>query len=539
MRERFSVRRIAIAVIVVTSACAPRRSRRSSSAARCGGPCRIRAARSLPGAEVTIVLVATNEKQTVTTDSEGAYVAPNLKPGTYKITVAKQGFKSAAVAEVKLDVQQSRSVDVTLELGQATEVVTVSGRAATVETTSSTVSQTIENKRLVDLPLNGRNPFSLATLAPGVAPAPGSSPFISGGRNATSEVTIDGVSNVNAENNVSILDLNYTPSVDAVQEFSVQTNAVSAEFGRLGGGVINLITKSGSNAFHATAFGFGRNSKLDATNFFTNRAGQKPGSFTRNQFGGNVGGPRLREQDVLLRELRGPAAEVGHGVDAHRAAARSGATATSRICATRTASRSSSTTRRRPGPIRTIPARSSAMPFPGNIIPANRISAVGRALAQYWPLPNTAPSNAFTQASNYVLSGAQPSNGDRIDSRVDHVINDKWRTFVRYSYSDEDSQVFNSFQNARELVGRRRPDVHHGRRACRSTTTTSDAVVPDQRALRVEPALRRSQAAVGRLRPRVARLRQQRRADRAGHRVSAHRRAGLPVARAERRSPIS
>ncbi len=188
--------------------------------------------------------------------------------------------------------QQIRGVNVTLELGQATELVTVVGRSATIETTSSTVSQTIENKRLVDLPLNGRNPFSLATLAPGVAPAPGSSPFISGGRNATSEVTIDGVSNVNAENNVSILDLNYTPSVDAVQEFSVQTNAVSAEFGRLGGGVINLITKSGSNAFHATAFGFGRNSKLDATNFFTNRAGQRPGSFKRNQFGGNVGGPR-------------------------------------------------------------------------------------------------------------------------------------------------------------------------------------------------------------------------------------------------------
>ena len=112
---------------------------------------------------------------------------------------------------------------------------------------------------MVDLPLNGRNPFALATLAPGVTPTSnngGSSPSISGGRNATSEVAIDGVSNVNAENNVSILDLNYTPSVDAVQEFSVQTNAVSAEFGRLGGGVLNLVTKSGSNTLRATAWEF-------------------------------------------------------------------------------------------------------------------------------------------------------------------------------------------------------------------------------------------------------------------------------------------
>src|SRR4029079_3014709 len=97
--------------------------------------------------------------------------------------------------------------------------------------------------------------------------------------------------NVNAENNVSILDLNYTPSVDAVQEFNVQTNAVSAEFGRLGGGVINLVTKGGTNHIRGTLFEFHRNSALDATNFFTNRAGQKKGSFKRNQFGGNLGGP--------------------------------------------------------------------------------------------------------------------------------------------------------------------------------------------------------------------------------------------------------
>ena len=118
-------------------------------------------------------------------------------------------------------------------------------------------------------------------------------------------MTIDGISNVNAENNVSILDLNYTPSVDAVQEFSVQTNSVSAEFGRLGGGVINLVTKNGTNSLHFTAFEFHRNSALDATNFFTNRAGQLKGSFRRNQFGGNVGGPIVRDKTFFFVNYEG------------------------------------------------------------------------------------------------------------------------------------------------------------------------------------------------------------------------------------------
>jgi Carboxypeptidase regulatory-like domain len=268
----------------------------------------------VPGAEVSVINVGTNEVRHVTTDRGGAYVAPQLKPGIYRVVVELNGFKTATVDQIKLDVQQIRGVDVRLDIGGTSESVMVVATAAPVEKVSSTVSQTIENKRIVDLPLNGRNPFSLVNLSPGVIPAPGSSPFISGGRNATSEVTIDGISNVNVENNVSILDLNYTPSVDAVQEFSVQTNAVSAEFGRLGGGVINLITKSGTNQFHGTAFEFLRDSALDANNFFSNRASIPLGSFRRNQFGGNIGGPVRRGGTFFFinyEGLRQRAANVG------------------------------------------------------------------------------------------------------------------------------------------------------------------------------------------------------------------------------------
>jgi hypothetical protein len=411
------------------------------------------------GAEISIIHTGTNETRTVMSGDDGSYVVPQLTPGLYRIVVKKSGFKAATIDEIKLDVQQIRGLEVTLEVGATTETVLVTASGgATIETTSSTVSQTIENKRVADLPLNGRNPFSLATLSAGVIPAPGSSPFISGGRNATSEVTIDGVSNVNAENNVSILDLNYTPSVDAVQEFSVQTNAVSAEFGRLGGGVINLVTKSGTNQYHATVFEFHRNSRFDATNFFTNRAGQKKGDFNRNQFGGNFGGPLslpgykgkdrtffffnyegLRQKAASVSTFTVPLPEWRNG-DFSNLRNSSGQLITIYDPLTT-----------RPDP--NNPGQFIRDPFPGNKIPINRLSAVGRNLANFWPLPNTTPTNAFTQANNYTLSGTSPANGDRIDSRVDHIFNNKWRMFVRYSWSDEENLPFNSFGNPASSSG--------------------------------------------------------------------------------------
>ena len=409
----------------------------------------------LPGAQVSVIEIATNDSREIVTDAQGRWVLPNLKPGTYRVVVTLDGFKKAAVDQVKLDVQGIREIEVTLEVGGAAETVTVTGAAAAIETTRSTLSLTIENRRMVDLPLNGRNPFALATLAPGVTPTSnngGSSPSISGGRNATSEVAIDGVSNVNAENNVSILDLNYTPSVDAVQEFSVQTNAVSAEFGRLGGGVLNLVTKGGSNTLRATAWEFGRNAKLDATNFFTNRAGGKKGAFKRNQFGGNLGGPLIKDRTFFFANYEGlrqenasvstftvplPAWRAGDFSDLRNG---SGQLITIYDPATT-----------RPDPDNA--GQFIRDPFPGNIIPANRISPAARAMMAYWPLPNVTPSNAFTQTNNYSLSGVQPSDGDRIDSRVDHVFSDRWRSFVRYSYSNESSLPFNSFGNPASSSG--------------------------------------------------------------------------------------
>ena len=354
--------------------------------------------------------------------------------------------------------QQIREVDVALTVGAASETITVtaSGTSA-VETTSPTVSTTIENKRVVDLPLNGRNPFSLAALSPGVIPSGGgSSPFISGGRNSTSEVSIDGISNVNAENNVSILDLNYTPSVDAVQEFSVQTNSVSAEFGRLGGGVINLVTKNGTNQFHWTAFEFHRNSALDATNFFTNRAGQKKGSFKRNQFGGNVGGPVIKNKTFFFVNYEGNrqgSANVGTFTVPLPEWRQGNFSNLKNAAGQPIIIYDPLTTRPDPN----NPGRFTRDPFPGNIIPANRISPIAAKAIAYWPLPNTTPSNINTQQNNFTASGTNISNSNRIDSRVDHNISDKWRAFVRFSIQFKDrSDPFNHYGNlaTRTMPGR-------------------------------------------------------------------------------------
>jgi Carboxypeptidase regulatory-like domain/TonB dependent receptor len=418
----------------------------------------------IAGAEVSVINKGTNETSTAVTEGNGGYVVPYLKPGLYRVNVKKSGFKTATLDEIKVDVQQIREMDVTLAVGETTETVTVtSSGAGAIETTSSTISQTIENKRIIDLPINGRDPFSLATMSPGVIPAPGSSPFISGGRNATSEVTIDGVSNLNAENNVSILDFNYRPSLEAVQEFSVQTNAVSAEFGRLGGGVINLVTKSGTNQFHATAFEFMRNSALDATNFFTNRAGQEKASFKRNQFGGNFGGPIIKDRTfffVNYEGLRQRSATVStftvplpqwrqgdftglknaNGQDIQLYNPYS-----TRPDFTRDPFRCDASGN--PLPLNPNKTQDQNVGTACNKIPQALISPVARNLVQYWPLPNTTPTNQFTQANNYTAAGVAPADNDRIDARVDHNFNNKWRMFTRFSWSDETNLPFNSFGN--------------------------------------------------------------------------------------------
>ena len=253
---------------------------------------------AVPGATVTVTDVSRNTSQTSVTDSSGRYIFTALQPGRYDLIVDASGFNKFEQRAFELQVQQQASIDVELTIGSVKSTVEVKGTGALINTTSATLGQVVDNKFILSLPLAGRSPLTLVQLTPGVSPSnlnPGgqsNTNFTANGtRNSTADVLLDGVSVANIEQNSGITNLEFQPSVDAVQEFKVQTNFFSAEFGNTGGAVVNMITKSGTNELHGSAYEFHRNSALNANSWFANRAGRAIPDFKRNVFGGTCGRP--------------------------------------------------------------------------------------------------------------------------------------------------------------------------------------------------------------------------------------------------------
>ena len=202
----------------------------------------------VPDAKVVITHVDTNTASTLTTDQTGRYILPLTRPGLYTIAVEKTGFRTLRQENIRLDISENRSVNLSLEVGAMSQEVRVDAAPPVVDVNTSSVGQVIENKRIMDLPLNGRGVFNLANLTPAVNPTGGgATPGMGGGRNAMSDVQIDGMTDIAPENNVGINNRIYDPQVDAVQEFSVIVNGLQAEYGRYAGGVINVVTKGGTN----------------------------------------------------------------------------------------------------------------------------------------------------------------------------------------------------------------------------------------------------------------------------------------------------
>jgi len=308
-----------------------------------------------------------------------------------------------------------------------------------VNTVNPSLGQVIENRRIVDLPLNGREPFSLATLAPGVLPPPSTSlvhlggavPSINGAANFTSEVAIDGMPNTTPRNSGRNSFLIYTPSVDAVAEFKVETNALSAEYGRFNGGVISVVTKSGTNQLHGTAYEFHRNSAMDANTFFNNRAGLPLGALRRNQFGFTLGGP------VILPRLYNGKNKTFFFGDMELFRESQLATSSSTVPTALERRGDFSQTRTGAGASITIydPATTQIqgnaaqrLPFPGSVIPPTRINGVAARLAEFYP----APSNNRV-VGNLDRSASRSNQTNSGDIRLDHNWTDMNRTFVRFS----------------------------------------------------------------------------------------------------------
>ena len=409
---------------------------------------------SIPGAKVTIQNEATGVKQEGPTNSEGRFFNGFVLPGAYRVTVEKAGFGKYVQSKLTINVQQTVTLEIELKIGDTATTVEVSANAAQLATETSSISTVVTSKQILDLPLNGRNPFSLATLTPGVTPGGGgSTPWISGGRNATNEITIDGTSVILPENNVSNLSTGYTPIQDSVAEFSVITNALAAEYGRTGGGVINVATRGGSNTFHFSAYDFLRNTKLDTNTWLNNRNGVKLAAFQRNQYGFTVGGP------VTIPKVYDGKNRTFFFFSEQSTRSRTASQSQASVPLPEWMAGDFSNLRNGNGaaitlfdPL-TVAADNTRTAFPGNRIPSTRFDPVMVNLLKYYPKPNSVPTNAFTQQNNFFASGKAASEDDKFDSRIDHNFSAKWRVFARGSYGRGISVPLNGFGTQGTSIG--------------------------------------------------------------------------------------
>jgi hypothetical protein len=269
----------------------------------------------IPNAQIAITDVATGVTRTVSPGGAGLYTAPNLLPGTYEIRVTATGFSTQVQRGVTLTVGAQQVLDFTMRVGQVSQTVEVTTEAPTVELTSSTLGAVVNATTVRELPLNGRSWTDLANLQPGVVTAEshvgdnnrgfGNQVVISGARPQQNNYRLDGISINDYANGGPGSLLGGNLGVDAIQEFSVLTSNYSAEYGKTSGGVVNAISRSGTNQFHGSVYEFLRNSALDADNFFDNANGVPKPPFKRNQFGVAAGAPIRKDRTFIFGDYEG------------------------------------------------------------------------------------------------------------------------------------------------------------------------------------------------------------------------------------------
>lgn len=391
----------------------------------------------IPGATITVVNTRTGISSTATTNGEGDFVAPFLLPGEYRATAEKQGFKKVVREGITLSVGDTIRLEFVLEVGSLTDITTVTAEAPLVKADTSEIGQVVQQKPIEELPLNsstGRNFTALMTLIPGAirtnpvgtfdAPQGNSSFAVNGQRDSENNYQVDG-----ADNNEVLLGIvTILPPPEALSEFKIQTNNYSAEFGRAGGAVINVDTRSGSNQVHGSAFEFVRNS------YFSGRGPFDPAvlpPLRQNEWGGTLGGPIRRNRVFVFGDYEGFRQALG----------------TTYIASVPTAAQRGGVFLASEG-AGAIYNPSNGTPFPNNTIPASAISPVGQALLNLFPLPNLpgVASAGTGVANNFTGPVVQTQHVTRVDTRVDAAVSAKDSVFVRYS-------IFNAFTALPPLFG--------------------------------------------------------------------------------------
>ncbi len=384
----------------------------------------------VPGAMITITNTGTNESRTVIVNDSGEYAIPQLAPGQYTLTAEYTGFNKVVRSGIVLETNQQARFDVVLKVGGITEEVQVSAAAPLVTTENASLGNVVDQKKIVELPLNGRDYLQLAFMQPNVfATAQGSNLGFRGGLNVAgnSEIAnqylLDGVDNNDETTNQPL----HRPILDAVREFKILTGTYSAEYGRQAGGQIMVTTQSGTNAFHGSLWEFHRNSALDARNFF---APFKP-SFRRNQFGGVVGGPIKKDKTFFFAAYEG-----------QRRGQQEASLATVPLKAFKNGDFSSL-----PAPIRN-PFNLNAQ-FPGNRIDPSFWSKQGAGLLALYPAPNRAGS------PNFVSAAAGSYKINQWSGRVDHRLGASDSLYAAYEFADSSEfyALSNPLCSARDVPG--------------------------------------------------------------------------------------
>ncbi|MBM3736299.1 MAG: TonB-dependent receptor [Acidobacteria bacterium] len=421
----------------------------AQTAAELGGTVRDATGALIPGVTVTITRTDTSTVRTAATNEAGFFVAPLLPPGSYQIRLSKDGFKPVTQTGITLQVGQQARLEITLEVGAVVEEVTITGRAPLLETASAARGQVIDNQKIVELPLNGRDYLQLALLSAGAGrvPAGRQDSFSASGQRAY-EVSyqLDGVDN-NSMQRASQARRGEVikPSVDAISEFKVLTNSFSAEYGRAGGGVISVNLKSGTNQFHGSAFHFLRNEAFDAKNFFDPPGEPKP-AFKRNQFGFTTGGPVKRDKTFFFGDWESTRIRESD---------------TALLTVPTVPQRSGDFSDLAPGTTIFDPAAYNTQtrqrsPFPGNRIPQARLDSVGAKLGSFYPDPNRPGL-----ARNFNFNPPTPEDITRWDAKFDHNFSANDRLNGRYSHSNNPIPSVASWPGAPWFGSR--PFSHTGR----------------------------------------------------------------------------
>lgn len=398
------------------------------------------ASAALPGVKVTARHEATGFSRSIVTNAEGGYRIGDLLPGRYTVTAEKDGFRTATAEAVVLEVNQKARLDLQLKVGLQKEVQTVTADVSPLQSDDASVGYRLDFATIRGLPLDVRNVASLITLGPGAIPrqlggfghdivneiqenrgAVALNPPLNGSRSTMNTYLLDGA--LNTDLNARVIAVN--PLLETVQEFRIQSSLAAAEFAQSGGGVADIVTKSGSQGFHGSAFEFFRNEALDAHNLFDDPNLPRP-IFRQNQFGGSLGGPLPVKSTFFFASyeaLRGKIAKSNSSIvpDAKLRGGDFSGRATIY------------------DPLNIDPATGQRRPFANNVIPANRISPVSRLfLERYQPLPNQG-------ASNYLTASPSDRNGDNVSGRIDREFPDHSRIFGRYTINNDRNRQASGF----------------------------------------------------------------------------------------------